>query len=108
MITFSQQAIEFFQRQSSTQDMKYWSIGLKKIGCSGYQYDVSWQSEPCGDVTLMDGWYVCVDRQWSHVIDHVKVDLQSDTLGQKKVVFENDMTSSWCGCGDSFMLSESV
>lgn len=107
MIKFTQQACDFFTQQSLRNQQIYWVISLRKVGCSGYQYDVKWQNEPVGDPIAMGAWYVCMDAAWMHVLQGVTVDIKHDALGQKKVVYENPMTKAQCGCGESFMLVES-
>lgn len=108
MIVFTDQARSFFKEQSVRAQRLYWSISIKKVGCSGYQYLVGWQENPSGLVIPMDGWFVCIDPMWESLLQKVTVDMQGDALGQKKVVYSNPLTSAWCGCGESFMIAEGV
>ena len=104
---FTEQALVFFHKQSVKNKLLYWVISMRKVGCSGYQYSVTWQDNPYGHVTSMGEWFVCIDPQWEHILKQVTVDVQSDALGQKKVVYRNPLTSSMCGCGESFMIASS-
>lgn len=94
----------YFKHYSMTQGRAYWSISLKKLGCSGYQYDMAWQDHPVGISIDMGGWWICLDPVWEEVLRALRIDVSVDALGQKKVVFSNPKTYASCGCGDSFMI----
>lgn len=104
MITFSNKAILFLKAQSDNSNLKYLHITIKKMGCSGFKYQIQWQENPSDFLTIIDGLNVCLDPSWQHILDITTVDLQEDAIGQKKITFSNKLENMTCGCGESFQL----
>lgn len=81
-------------------------IGLKKGGCAGMEYDMSWAEniEPMEDVVEQDGARVIVDPQAVLYLLGTELDYQVDKLSAQ-FVFNNPNQQSACGCGESVNLS---
>lgn len=81
---------------------------VKKAGCSGLKYEMSFIDEvpdsalllPYSDVALY------VDKDSHEYLKHTCVDLVQQSLGQTKVVFLNPNAQNACGCGESFNLKQ--
>lgn len=81
-------------------------IGLKKGGCAGMEYDMSWADEikPMEDVVEQDGARVIVDPQAVLYLLGTELDYQVDKLSAQ-FVFNNPNQQSACGCGESVNLA---
>ena len=106
MIQITANAQIFFDKQFLQHKKKYLHLSIKVVGCSGYQYTIVWQDEPQGELIAFNDWYLCSDPKWQHILLSVCIDLKSDNLGLKKIIFENPKTINYCGCGESFMIDE--
>lgn len=104
MITLTPHAVDFFDDQYQLHKKMYCHITLRKIGCSGYQYHVTWEDQPRWDTVAYQQWALCADPEWLFMLSYLTVDVVKDTLGQRKVVYTNPKTEGWCGCGESFMV----
>lgn len=80
-------------------------IGLKKGGCAGMEYDMTWAEEikPMEDVVEQDGARVIVDPQAVLYLLGTELDYQVDKLSAQ-FVFNNPNQQSACGCGESVNL----
>lgn len=80
-------------------------IGLKKGGCAGMEYDMSWAEEikPLEDVVEEDGARVIVDPQAVLYLLGTELDYKVDKLSAQ-FVFHNPNQASACGCGESVSL----
>lgn len=81
-------------------------IGLKKGGCAGMEYDMSWAEEikPLEDVVEHDGARVIVDPQAVLYLLGTELDYTVDKLSAQ-FVFNNPNQQSACGCGESVNLT---
>lgn len=81
-------------------------IGLKKGGCAGMEYDMSWADniKPLEDVVEQDGARVIVDPQAVLYLLGTELDYAVDKLSAG-FVFNNPNQQSACGCGESVSLT---
>ena len=80
-------------------------VGIKKGGCSGYEYDISLTqgAKQYDEVVEVDGVKVYVDgTAVMHVLGS-ELDFYSDTI-TAEFRFRNPNASSTCGCGISFAI----
>lgn len=80
-------------------------IGVKKGGCAGMEYTMSWASEVgrLDEVIEVDGARVIIDPQAILYLIGTEMDFQSDKLASQ-FVFKNPNQKSACGCGESVQL----
>lgn len=82
-------------------------LSVKATGCSGYRYVpevVKAAAEKDIRVDTAQGVVVFLDNEWLQVLRGTCIDLVKESLGQKKLVFDNPNVSDECGCGESFSL----
>jgi iron-sulfur cluster assembly protein len=80
-------------------------IGVKKGGCAGMEYTMSW-AESVGkfdEVVEQDGACVIVDPQAVLYLLGTEMDYQADKL-KATFVFNNPNQTGACGCGESVNL----
>ena len=81
-------------------------IGVKKGGCAGMEYTMSW-AETAGkfdEVVDQDGARVIIDPQAVLYLLGTEMDYKTDKLSAQ-FVFNNPNQKSACGCGESVNLS---
>lgn len=78
-------------------------IGLKQIGCSGWQFIVNVDKKNDEDVCWTDGALEIVfDVGLAKRIDGTNIDYVQKELGQKKLKIDCPTAVMHCGCGESF------
>jgi len=79
-------------------------LGVKRSGCSGYAYDMFFDStiEPSDIVSETDGVRVVVDAESVSMVTGATVDFKDDGLSGAGFAIENPNVSGTCGCGKSF------
>ena len=99
MITLTEKAKDYLK---SVSNGDYVTLGVKGGGCSGFQYvgdlksnhpDVEW-SDPIDDVLVCDP--VAEVYLLGSTVDYIT------ELGGSFLSVKNPMSSSSCGCGESF------
>jgi iron-sulfur cluster assembly protein len=80
-------------------------IGVKKGGCAGMEYTMTWATsmEKFDEVVEHDGARVIVDPQAVLYLLGTEMDFRSDKLSTT-FVFNNPNQKSACGCGESVNL----
>jgi iron-sulfur cluster assembly protein len=78
-------------------------LGVKKTGCSGFAYVVSYADEVgTGDVVFEDrGVKVIVDAESLRFVDGTEIDFARHGLNEA-FKFRNPNVRGECGCGESF------
>lgn len=78
-------------------------VGIKRTGCSGLAYVVSYADQVTPDDVVFDqdGVRVVVDRQALELIDGTVVDFVREGLNEA-FRFRNPNAKGECGCGESF------
>lgn len=79
-------------------------VGVKRSGCSGYAYDMFFDSviDPTDIVSETDGVRVVVDAASVSMVTGAIVDFKDDGLAGAGFAIENPNVSGTCGCGKSF------
>ena len=80
-------------------------IGIKKGGCAGMEYTMTWATEigRLDEVIEVDGARVIVDPAAILYLIGTEMDFQADKLASQ-FVFNNPNQKSACGCGESVQL----
>jgi iron-sulfur cluster assembly protein len=78
-------------------------FGVKRTGCSGFEYVVDLAEGIGADdqVVEVDGVRVMVDRNSLPLVDGTVIDFQRKGLNAS-FVFHNPNATGECGCGESF------
>jgi len=78
-------------------------LGVRKTGCSGFAYVVSYADEvSAGDVVFEDrGVKVIVDAESLRFVDGTEIDFARHGLNEA-FKFRNPNVRGECGCGESF------
>ncbi len=79
-------------------------LGVKRSGCSGYAYDMFFDSaiDPTDIVNETDGVRVVVDAASVTMVDGAVVDFRDDGLAGAGFAIDNPNVTGTCGCGKSF------
>ena len=79
-------------------------VGVKRSGCSGYAYDMFFDSkiDSTDIVNETDGVRVVVDAESVSMVTGAIVDFKDDGLSGAGFAIENPNVSGTCGCGKSF------
>lgn len=88
---------------SSEPDALGLRFGVRKVGCSGwaYQVEVARDSSDTDQVFSAAGVRVYVDAKSLPVVDGTEIDFQRSNLSSN-FVFNNPKQTAACGCGESF------
>lgn len=80
-------------------------IGVKKGGCAGMEYTMSWATErgKHDEVVEQDGATVLIDPAAVMYLIGAEMDFKTDRLSSQ-FVFNNPNQQSACGCGESVEL----
>ena len=78
-------------------------FGVKRTGCSGWQYvaDLAKETGQGDRIFLQDDVRIYVDEASLPVVDGTEIDLVRQKLGEQ-FVFRNPNVRAECGCGESF------
>lgn len=78
-------------------------FGVKRTGCSGWQYvaDLTRQAGNDDRIFLQDDVRIYVDAASLPIVDGTEIDLVRQKLGEQ-FVFRNPNARAECGCGESF------
>lgn len=109
MITISDSARQHIEESLQKSKQLFFHLSLKKMGCSGYAYQVNLVSEMrATDACLeINGLNILIDKTWESVLGNVSIDYVSDAnspLKTKKLVFSHPDIEDHCGCGESFYI----
>ena len=79
----------------------YFRIAIKGGGCSGFQYDFSYDNEASNDDLVKDN--ILIDKQSAELLKGSEIDYAEELIGESFKI-TNPQTKSSCGCGVSFSL----
>ena len=108
MISVSEKAAEEIKRIRANQGLDestYFRVGIKSGGCSGFSYDVRFDTKK----TVIDdefesrGVRIVVDKKSHIYLNGTEIDYE-ETLMQRGFVFHNPNAKEGCGCGASFSI----
>ncbi|MCL1593511.1 MAG: iron-sulfur cluster assembly accessory protein [Actinomycetia bacterium] len=79
-------------------------LAVKRSGCSGYAYDMFFDSaiDASDIVTETDGVKVAVDAASLEMVSGATIDFKDDGLSGAGFAIENPNATGSCGCGKSF------
>ena len=79
----------------------FFRIAIKGGGCSGFQYDFSFDNKAEQDDIVFNN--VLIDKKSAEVLNGSEVDYVSELIGESFKI-TNPQSKSSCGCGVSFSL----
>ena len=79
----------------------YFRIAIKGGGCSGFQYDFSFDKKANDDDLKYEN--ILIDKTSADLLKGSEVDYVSELIGEQFKI-TNPQTKSSCGCGVSFSL----
>ena len=101
-IKFTDNAIKHIAKLLSSKDEgSYFRIAIKGGGCSGFQYDFSFDKEPNDDDLVQDK--ILIDKTSADLLKGSEVDFVKELIGDSFKI-NNPQSKSSCGCGVSFSL----
>ncbi|MEZ5174921.1 MAG: iron-sulfur cluster assembly accessory protein [Acidimicrobiia bacterium] len=79
-------------------------LAVKRAGCSGYAYDMFFDSviDDSDTVTTVDGVSVVVDAESMMMVDGATIDFKDNGLDGAGFAIDNPNATGGCGCGKSF------
>ena len=86
---------------ASKEEGSYFRIAIKGGGCSGFQYDFSFDKSPGEDDLVQDK--ILIDKTSADLLKGSEVDFVSELIGDSFKI-SNPQSKSSCGCGVSFSL----
>tara|TARA_Y100000590_G_scaffold334100_1_gene380113 strand:- start:254 stop:571 length:318 start_codon:yes stop_codon:yes gene_type:complete len=101
-IKFTDNAIKQINHLLSTKDKGYFfRIAIKGGGCSGFQYDFSFEKEQQNDDIKYEN--ILIDKVSADLLKGSEIDYVKELIGNSFKI-NNPQTKSSCGCGVSFSL----
>ena len=78
----------------------YFRIAIKGGGCSGFQYDFSFENERKDDDLMHEK--ILIDKTSADLLKGSEVDYVNELIGESFKI-SNPQSKSSCGCGVSFL-----
>ena len=101
-IKFTDKAIKQINHLLSTKDKgSFFRIAIKGGGCSGFQYDFSFDKSIEKDDLKFEN--ILIDKTSADLLKGSEVDYVSELIGDSFKI-SNPQSKSSCGCGTSFSL----
>ena len=101
-IKFTDKAIKQINNLLSQKDKgSFFRIAIKGGGCSGFQYDFSFDQNPKDEDLKFNN--IIIDKTSADLLKGSEVDYASDLIGDSFKI-SNPQSKSSCGCGVSFSL----
>ena len=101
-IKFTDNAIKQINHLLSTKDKgSFFRIAIKGGGCSGFQYDFSFDKEPQTEDLKYEN--ILIDKTSADLLKGSEIDYVQELIGNSFKI-NNPQTKSSCGCGVSFSL----
>ena len=101
-IKFTDNAIKHINNILSKKDEGiFFRIAIKGGGCSGFQYDFSFDKKPQEDDLVQNN--ILIDKTSADLLKGSEVDYVNELIGESFKI-SNPQTKSSCGCGVSFSL----
>ena len=101
-IKFTDKAIKQINVLLSKKDKgSFFRIAIKGGGCSGFQYDFSFDQNPKDEDLKFNN--IIIDQTSADLLKGSEVDYASDLIGDSFKI-SNPQSKSSCGCGVSFSL----
>ena len=101
-IKFTENAINQINHLLTSKEKgSFFRIAIKGGGCSGFQYDFSYEKNPDKDDLIHDN--ILIDKASADLLKGSEVDFVSELIGDSFKI-KNPQSKSSCGCGVSFSL----
>tara|TARA_B100000401_G_scaffold420209_1_gene345463 strand:- start:35 stop:352 length:318 start_codon:yes stop_codon:yes gene_type:complete len=101
-IKFTDNAIKQINHLLSSKDKgSFFRIAIKGGGCSGFQYDFSFDKEPQNEDLKYEN--ILIDKTSADLLKGSEIDYVKELIGNSFKI-NNPQTKSSCGCGVSFSL----
>ena len=101
-IKFTDNALKQINNRLSTKDEgSFFRIAIKGGGCSGFQYDFSFDKTPQNDDLRQDN--ILIDKTSADLLKGAEIDFVKELIGDQFKI-NNPQSKSSCGCGVSFSL----
>ena len=101
-IKFTDKAIKQINLLLSKKDKgSFFRIAIKGGGCSGFQYDFSYENKPDKNDLIQNN--ILIDKQSADMLKGSEIDYVEELIGESFKI-KNPQTKSSCGCGVSFSL----
>ena len=101
-IKFTDNALKQIQNLLSKKDEgSFFRIAIKGGGCSGFQYEFTFEQTKNDDDLSFDN--ILVDKTSADLLKDSEVDYVSELMGESFKI-SNPQSKSSCGCGVSFSL----
>ena len=101
-IKFTDNAIKQINHLLSSKDKgSFFRIAIKGGGCSGFQYDFSFDNSAKDDDLQQDT--ILIDKSSADLLKGSEVDFVKELIGDSFKI-NNPQSKSSCGCGVSFSL----
>ena len=101
-IKFTDNALKQINNLLSSKDEgSFFRIAIKGGGCSGFQYDFSFDKKPEKDDLKFNN--ILIDKTSADLLKGSEVDYVSELIGEQFKI-SNPQTKSSCGCGVSFSI----
>ena len=102
-IKFTDKAIKQINHLLSQKDKgSFFRIAIKGGGCSGFQYEFTFDKSKQNDDDLKHD-NILIDKNSADLLKGSEVDYVSELIGEQFKI-SNPQTKSSCGCGVSFSL----
>ena len=93
--------MELLEKQGKKADDTLLRLSIKGGGCSGFQYDFSFEKNPEADDLKFNN--ILIDKKSAELLKGSEVDFVSELIGDSFKI-SNPQSKSSCGCGVSFSL----
>ena len=101
-IKFTDKALKQINSLLSKKDKgSFFRIAIKGGGCSGFQYEFTFDQSKSEDDLSFDN--ILIDKTSADLLKGSKIDYVSELIGEQFKI-TNPQTKSSCGCGVSFSL----
>jgi iron-sulfur cluster insertion protein len=101
-IKFTDNALKQIQNLlSKKDDGSFFRIAIKGGGCSGFQYEFTFEQSKNEDDLIFQN--ILIDKTSADLLKDSEVDYVSELIGESFKI-SNPQTKSSCGCGVSFSL----
>ena len=101
-IKFTDNALKQINHLLSTKDKgSFFRIAIKGGGCSGFQYDFSFDKEAQNEDIKYEN--ILIDKASADLLKGSEIDYVKELMGNSFKI-NNPQTKSSCGCGVSFSL----
>ncbi len=101
-IKFTDNALKQINHLLSSKDKgSFFRIAIKGGGCSGFQYDFSFEKEAANDDLKYNN--ILIDKTSADLLRGSEIDYVEELIGNSSKI-NNLQTKSSCGCGVSFSL----